>query len=160
MEIEPLRVSDALQGISTLFLDTAPVIYLVEGNPAYLDRVRDIFQHIDSGRISAVTSPVTLAECLVHPLRLGLAALRQDFIDMVVNGTNTTFVNIDQQIGETAARLRAQYTLRLPDALQIAAAISAGCDAFLTNDARHARVTELKVLVIDMLQPDAGTPLP
>lgn len=160
MEIEPVRVSDALQGISTLFLDTAPVIYLVEANPDYLDCVRNIFQHIDSGRISAVTSPVTLAECLVHPLRLGLAALRQDFIDVVVNGTNTTFVHIDQQIGETAARLRAQYNLRLPDSLQMASAIITGCDAFLTNDSQLTRVTELTVLVIDVLQPDVSAPLP
>lgn len=158
MEIEPVRISDALQGISTLFLDTAPVIYLVEGNPVYLERIRQIFQEIDGGRISAVTSPVTLTECLVHPLRLGLAALRQDFIDVVVTGTNTTFVNIDQQIGEMAAQLRAQYNLRLPDALQMAAAISTSCEGFLTNDAQLVRVTELKVLVIDVLQTDTSAP--
>lgn len=152
-----MRVSDALQGISTLFLDTAPVIYLVERNPHYLDRVHSIFQQIDNGRINAVTTPVTLAECLVHPLRLGLAALRQDFIDVVVTGTNTTFVSINQQVGETAARLRAQYNLRLPDALQMGTAIVAGCDAFLTNDAQLARVTELTVLVIDELESDDGS---
>ena len=162
MEIEPVRVSDALQGISTLFLDTAPVIYLVERNPQYLDRVLSIFQQIDNGYINAVTTPVTLAECLVHPLRLGLAALRQDFIDVVVTGANTTFVSIDQQVGETAARLRAQYNLLLPDALQMASAIVTGCDAFLTNDAQLARVTELTVLVIDELEPDddSGAALP
>lgn len=157
-----MRVSDALQGISTLFLDTAPVIYLVERNPHYLDRIRSIFQQIDNRRINAVTTLVTLAECLVHPLRLGLAALRQDFIDVVVTGANTTFVSINQPIGETAARLRAQYNLRLPDALQIGIAIVAGCDAFLTNAAQLARVTELTVLVIDELESDdgSGTALP
>jgi predicted nucleic acid-binding protein len=56
----------------------------------------------------------------------------------------------DQQIGEGgAARRRAKYNLRLPGPLQMAAAISNGCDAFLTNDAQLARVTESKVLVID-----------
>jgi predicted nucleic acid-binding protein len=104
-----------------------------------------------------VTTPVTLAECLVHPLRLGLAALRQDFIDVVVTGASTTFVSLDQQVGETAARLRAQYNLCLPDALQMASAIVTRCDAFLTNDAQLARVTELTVLVIDELEPDDGS---
>jgi predicted nucleic acid-binding protein len=66
----------------------------------------------------------------------------------------------DQQIGEGAARLRAKYNLRLPDALQMAAAISSGCDALLTNDAELARVTESKVLVIDALQPQTNAPLP
>src|SRR5262249_15875108 len=123
-------------------------------NPQYVERVREIFQHIDDGRIAAVTSPVTLAECLVHPLRLGLAEVRQTFIDVVVNGTNTTFVGINQRTGETATRLRAQYTMSLPDALQMAAAIANGCDGFLTNDAQLARVTELNVIVLEDLDPD------
>lgn len=149
-----MRVSEAIQNIATLFLDTAPVIYLVEENPLYLERVRIIFQRIDDGRISAFTTPVTLAECLVHPIRLGLAGLRQDFIDVVVNGTNTTFVGINQQIGEAAASLRARYNLLLPDSLQMAAAIVNKCDGFLTNDGRLAKVAEMKVIVVDDLGPD------
>ena len=97
---------------------------------------------------------MTPAECLVHPIRLGLADLQKDFIDVVVNGTNTTFVGINQQIGEMAASLRAQYNLRLPDSLQMAAAIVNGCDGFLTNDARLVRVAETRVIVVDELEPD------
>jgi hypothetical protein len=78
-----MKISAALQGVALLFLDTAPVIYLVEKNPDYLALVSDIFRRIDDGQVGAVTSPVTLAECLVHPFRLGLSQLRQDFIDVV-----------------------------------------------------------------------------
>ena len=56
-----MKVSDALQGVSRLFLDTAPVIYHLEGNPAYLAVVSQIFTEIDAGAITAVTSPITLA---------------------------------------------------------------------------------------------------
>jgi predicted nucleic acid-binding protein len=93
-----------------------------------------------------------LAECLVHPFRLGLSQLRQDFIDVVAHGAGTTFVNLDQLIGETAGRLRAQYNLRLPDSLQIATAITSGCEAFLTNDSQLKRVIELQILVLDDLE--------
>ncbi|MGH9801827.1 MAG: type II toxin-antitoxin system VapC family toxin [Blastocatellia bacterium] len=147
-----MKISSALQNVSGLFLDTAPVIYLIEKNPAYFDRVEAIFGRIDNGQVNAVTSPVTLAECLVQPIRQGLTQLQQDFIDVVVNGSNTSFVLLDQQTGEIAAQLRAQYKLRLPDALQLAAALNHGCDAFLTNDAQLKRVTELQILVIDDLQ--------
>ncbi len=147
-----MKISDALTGVAMLFLDTAPVIYQVEKNPAYFDRVAAIFQAIDAGQLSAMTSPITLAECLVHPLRLGLAIVQQAFVDVVVHGANTTFVDISQQIGEMAAKLRADYNLQLPDALQMAAAITHGCDAFLTNDAQLKRVIELQVLVIDELE--------
>ena len=42
--------------------------------------------------------------------------------------------------------------MRLPDALQLAVAIEQGCEAFLTNDRRLARLTELRVLVLDDLE--------
>jgi predicted nucleic acid-binding protein len=45
--------------------------------------------------------------------------------------------------------LRARYPVRTPDALQIAAALSNGCQAFLTNDKRLKPVSELKILVLD-----------
>jgi predicted nucleic acid-binding protein len=147
-----MKISIALQNVTRLFLDTAPIIYLIEKNPSYFDRVEAIFERIDNGQIKAVTSPVTLAECLVQPIRQGLTQLQQDFIDAVVSGPNTSFVRLDQQTGEIAAQLRARYNLRLPDALQIAAALGNSCDAFLTNDAQLKRVTELQILVIDDLQ--------
>jgi hypothetical protein len=37
------------------------------------------------------------------------------------------------------------------DAFPIAAALAAGCDAFLTNDAALKRVSELRVLVLEEL---------
>ncbi len=40
---------------------------------------------------------------------------------------------------------------QLPDAFQVAVALAADCDAFLTNDATFRRVAELRVLVLDDL---------
>jgi predicted nucleic acid-binding protein len=42
--------------------------------------------------------------------------------------------------------------MRLPDALQIAAALVHRCEAFVTNDRRLGRVEELRVLVLDDLE--------
>jgi predicted nucleic acid-binding protein len=39
----------------------------------------------------------------------------------------------------------------LPDALQIAAVLSAGCEAFLTNDKKLKQTAELRVIVLDDL---------
>ena len=149
-----MKISDALAGVSRLFLDTAPVIYQIEKNPVCFDRVAAIFQAIDAGKLGAVTSPVTLAECLVHPFRLGLSSVQQAFIDVIVSGANTTFAEINQEASVRAAKLRADYNLRLIDALQIATAVTHGCSSFLTNDLQLKRVTELKVLVIDELEAD------
>ena len=59
------------------------------------------------------------------------------------------FAGIDQTLALQAAQIRARYNLQLPDAFQIAVALAAGCEAFLTNDVIFRRVTELQVLVLD-----------
>jgi predicted nucleic acid-binding protein len=55
---------------------------------------------------------------------------------------------IDIEVAEGAARLRALHRLKTPDALQIAVACQAGCEAFLTNDRTLRRVTDINVLVL------------
>jgi predicted nucleic acid-binding protein len=113
-----------------------------------LRRILTVFQRIDKGLVKAVTSPVTLAECLIHPYRRGLINLQKDFTDLIVNGRNTTFMAIDHIISQKAAQLRASYNLTLVDAFQVATATSAGCDTFLTNDRDIKQVTEIEVLVL------------
>jgi predicted nucleic acid-binding protein len=144
-----VSIAEHLQGVSKLFLDTAPVIYFVERNPQYLPYVRVVFEHIRDRLLTAVTSPVTLAECLVRPYRLGQTELQQEFIDLMTGIEGIEFVEIDQTLALQAAQIRARYNLQLPDAFQIAVALAAGCEAFLTNDVIFRRVTELQVLVLD-----------
>ncbi|QHG21220.1 PIN domain-containing protein [Nostoc sp. ATCC 53789] len=144
-----MRISDALAGVSSLFLDTAPVIYFVERNPQFVDLVDPIFDRLEAD-ITAVVSGITLSECLVGAIRLGLVDLEQAFVD-VLQQDEVVFVEINVAIAREAARIRVRYNLQLPDALQVAAAIIAGCEAFLTNDTALKRVTELRVLVVGEL---------
>jgi predicted nucleic acid-binding protein len=146
-----MTINEALQGVTRLFLDTAPVIYFVEKNPHYLERVQPVFAQIDTGKLTAVTSPVTLAECLVAPMRLGLASLQQDFADLMLSGVNTLFVSIGEEAAGYAADLRVRYNLTLPDAFQAAVALTAGCDGLLTNDSTLNRITDLRVIVLEDL---------
>lgn len=142
-------IEDSLQGVTRLFLDTAPIVYYVEPNPTYFDRVRLIFDQIETGVLTAVTSPITLAECLIHPYRLGLSQLQQDFFNVIVSTENTVFQPVDAQVGRQAAMLRATYNLTLTDALQVATALVANCEAFLTNDLTLRRVIELRIVVLE-----------
>jgi predicted nucleic acid-binding protein len=57
-------------------------------------------------------------------------------------------LGLDLESAERAARLRATHRLKTPDALQVAVASQAGCEAFLTNDRALRRVTEINVLVL------------
>ncbi len=146
-----MTVDDALQGGTKLGLDTAPFIYLVENNPAYVAVVEKIFRRIDAGAVQGFSSIITLAEVLIHPKQLGDAALETQYRNILLSGRNFTLLSLDTLLADASADLRARYRLRLADSLQIAATLSAGCEAFLTNDRGLKRVTELRILVVDEL---------
>lgn len=84
-----MKIEDSLKNVRRLFLDTAPIIYFVEQNPDFFPQAEVIFNHIDRGRVTAVTSPITLAECLIFPIRDQNNNLRQAFINRIVHGVHT-----------------------------------------------------------------------
>lgn len=145
------RIDDLLAGITRLGLDTAPIIYLVEANAHYDARVRAAFKHIAEGRSLGITSVITLAEALIHPLRAGDHQLEREYVNLLLRTPNIRIRSVGPDVVRRAAELRARYGIRLPDALQVATALRGRCQAFLTNDAHLRRVTELNVLVLDEL---------
>ena len=149
------KLDEALAGITALGFDTAPLIYFVERHPAYVDMIREVLRRVDSGVITGYSSVVTLTEVLTQPKRVGNTTVENEYRDLLLHSRNFGLILIDASIAERAADLRARYSLRTPDALQIAAALAAGCEAFLTNDPPLKRVTELRVLVLDELKDPA-----
>ncbi|MFA0760008.1 MAG: hypothetical protein HZLCBSQH_000093 [Candidatus Fervidibacterota bacterium] len=147
-----MRLDEALQGVVKLALDTPPVIYFVKTHAQYDALVTEVFQRTNEGWIIGVTSVITVTEVLVLPLKQGNTALASEYWDLLTNSANMQLISIDPETAKVAADLRARYNLRTPDALQLAAAIRAGCGAFLTNDATLKKVTELKVLVLSEFQ--------
>jgi predicted nucleic acid-binding protein len=144
-------------------LDTAPLIYYLEEHPTYLPLVDPFFDALARGDLYAVTSTVTLIEVLTQPLRHGDATLAAQYRSLLVNNQGIGLRAVSVTIAEGAARLRATYTLRTPDAVQLATALDAGARAFLTNDARLAAIPDLRVLVLDQVgtpvaPPDRGDP--
>jgi predicted nucleic acid-binding protein len=146
-----IKLDEALQGITLLGLDSAPLIYFVERHPVYLLLMREIIRRIDSGLVSGNSSVITLTEVLVQPKKLGRTDIENEYHDLLYHSQNFDLLHITPAIAEQAADLRSRYPIRTPDALQIAAALSVGCQAFLTNDKRLKSVSELKILVLDDL---------
>ena len=66
-----MKIEDALRGVSSVVLDTAPAIYYLEKNPLFGPVMDRFFQILRAQQITLVTSPVTLAECLMLPIRQG-----------------------------------------------------------------------------------------
>ena len=143
-----LKLMDALRGVSRLGFDTAPLIYFVERHPDYIDVAREVFRQVDVGTIEGVTGMISLAEVLVVPKRLNNKILEEAYHDVLLTSRNFTTVEIDVGIADRAADLRTRYKVKLPDALQVAAALEAGCEAFLTNDEALSAITDLRIIVM------------
>jgi predicted nucleic acid-binding protein len=116
-------------------LDTALFIYYIEENEAFLPLVAPIFEDVASGRREVVTSSLTLLEVLVVPYRAGNLDLAVRYEAYLSQSRGVHMVEIGRPQLRMAAQLRARRpSMRTPDALQIAAALSVGCGCFVTND--------------------------
>ena len=134
-------------GRGPIALDTVAFIYLIEEHPRFLPVVEPVFTAIDAGRLSAVTSSLTLLEVLVVPYRGGDRGLADRYEQILSHGRGLDLREIDRAQLRAAAHLRATHReLRSPDAIQIAAALAAGCATFLTNDRDLPSIPGLTVL--------------
>jgi predicted nucleic acid-binding protein len=140
---------DRLSG-KTVVIDSAPLIYFMERHPSFFEPVRPFFEALGRGDFKGLTSAVTIAEVLAHPLRhgrLGLADIYREFFAQYL-----PIIPVTAEIAELAAKLRADHNLRTPDAIQAATAIKQGQAVFFTNDARLGRLNQLEVLVLSDLK--------
>jgi predicted nucleic acid-binding protein len=143
-----LGLVDELRG-SKVSLDTAPIIYFIEKHHKYLSILQPVFIEIDAGNIEAITSTITLLEVLIHPFRAGNEILAQKYRDILLYSDGLNTFEIFHEVSEASARLRAKYSIKTPDAIQIAMGILYGADKFLTNDPDLRKVSEIQVLILD-----------
>ena len=132
-----------------LALDTSVFIYFVERHPRYHDVCSPVFEGLESGSIRAATSTSTLLEILVQPYRKKLDDLVLKSFALLSTYPNLKWIDLDVDIADTAARLRADHRLKTPDAIQAATAICSGSTGFLCNDAVFKRVKGFDTLLLD-----------
>ena len=133
-------------GPGTLAVDTAIVIYVIEEHPRYLPLVLPLFEEADAGKRDLVTSALTLLEVLVVPYRDGAIRLAEQYELLLTNSRGVRVIDITRDQLRAAAQLRAATGMKTPDALQMAAAIGAGCKTFLTNDRGLPAVPGLRIV--------------
>ena len=127
-------------------LDTAPFIYFIEQHPRFGPLVRRLLDDADRGLCRVVTSAVTLLEVLVVPYRTGDVTLAERYEALLTRSRGLRLVGLDRAQLKTAAQIRAAYRARTPDALQLAAALTSRCTAFVTNDRAMPAVPGLRIL--------------
>lgn len=133
-----------------VFFDASALIYLLEGRPPFVDRVREALSRIAQQHpgVGSAVSRLTWLECRVGPLRTGDTGALQLF-DAFFARPDLVWVELDRTVVELATAIRVQHGLRTPDALQAACCLQLGADhVLLTGDAAFQRVRGLQVAVL------------
>ncbi len=127
-----------------IYLDASPIIYWVEKVAAYHPLVD---ARIKQPGVVLVSSHLALLECLVLPVRMGQAGLKQDYDDFFAEQISE-LIPFVEAVFRKAADIRAQHNFRTADALHLAAALASASDVFLTNDAKLQTFPDIAVAVV------------
>jgi len=119
-----------------LYLDANFFIYVLEESEPWTRPARSVSQALDRGECAAVTSELSLAECLVKPMASRRTEFIETYLAMLRDHRSISLVPITRDLLIDAARLRALSRIKLPDAIHAATALQSGCASFLTNDDR------------------------
>lgn len=134
---------ESLEEGALVLADTAPIIYVLEAHAQFAARFSPLFARHAAGTLQLAVSTVTLSEVLAGPLGAGEEALARRYRAML---ESWRVVDLTADIAEQAARMRAQYRLKLPDAVQLATALAINAEALVTHDRAFGKVRGLRIL--------------
>lgn len=140
--MEPVNL-ESLPEDALLMVDSAPIIYMLEGHPAFMPRFRPLFDAHAAGRLRFAVTTLAIAEVLTGPLKAGDEALARRYRAILDSWGP---VALDGAIAESAARLRASFKLKLADAVQAASALAVDAAALVTHDRDFSRVRSLRII--------------
>ncbi|GAA1246212.1 putative nucleic acid-binding protein [Microbacterium phyllosphaerae] len=126
-----------------IYLDSCILIYALEDSGPRGDAVRRALAAVDS---PVASSPLALQECLVGPLRDRNVEVRDRYLALF---DRIEIVDLDVAVFVRAAELRADFRLKTPDAVHLAAAQLSECTELWTNDKRLA--TASRGLAVDVI---------
>lgn len=124
---------EELQDGTVAYVDANILIEFVEQRN---ERLLGVVARARAGRISLVTSELTLAEVIVVPIRDGALALLAQYRDLFSQPEPIDCVSITRAVLERSGEIRAADGGKLADAIHLATAEIAGCEVFLSSDRR------------------------
>ena len=139
----------SLEGLpenALLLVDSAPIIFVLEGHPEFAAAFAPVFEAHERGLVRFAVTTVTLAEVLTGPLSKGDEVLVEKYRATL---RSWFVVDLDAETAESAARLRGALKLKLADAVQAASALAIGADALVTHDRDFSSLRDLRVIGVE-----------
>jgi predicted nucleic acid-binding protein len=129
-----------------VFVDSNIIIYYLEKNERFFPAVLPYFEKCQKKELILFTSSLSFLEVLVPVVSINNRGLEAKYGYLFKNFLKV--VDIDLNIAKIGAYIKGKYSIKTPDALQIACASSASCDEFLTADTGIDKINEIKIKII------------
>ena len=144
------RFQNKLLRAKKVGLDSMIFLYHFADHKKYAPLTELLFTLLEEDKIQAVTSMVTISEVFVRAEEKHDSHTIDSYEAFFRNAPHLEILPIDWHIARLGSMLRASYkTLRLPDALQIAATLMHEFPLFITNDKSLSQVKEVEVVLLD-----------
>jgi predicted nucleic acid-binding protein len=132
-----------------LFLDACAIIYLIESYQQQGQQTRRLVTEEVRNSGQLVVSSLSLLECRILPLRNKNTELLAKYHQFFTS-PHIQLVQLTNDIIDIATDIRVRYSnsLRTPDALQLACALKANTDKFLTGDKKLSILQEIQVIIV------------
>ncbi len=121
--VDRSRLVAQLRDLGTVTLDTSVLIYHLEDIKPYSELTEEIFGTIAGGTVQAILSTITVAELLVKPFQSGDVERVELCERFLLSFPHADLAAPDDRIAREAARIRATYRVRTPDAIFLATAL-------------------------------------
>jgi predicted nucleic acid-binding protein len=138
-----------MESIMKLFLDACSIIYLLESHQQQGQETRLLITQALQNKTQLIVSRLSLLECRVLPLKEKNTSLLESY-NRFFQLPSVQIIELTADVINIATDIRANYSqsLRTPDALQLACALSANADQFLTGDKKLSFIQEIDVIVV------------
>ena len=142
-----MGITEEIRSHNRIMCDNAPVIYFIEEHKTFGRIVDDFFKFTaENSNVTVFSSVITLSEVLTLPLKEGRTDIVSKYREFLTGSRNFMLYSIDTVIAEKAAEIRAHYSIKTPDAIQLAVGIENSATLFITNDEGLKKVKEIKVV--------------
>ena len=135
-----------MNGVNKIFIDTNILIYFLDENPLYFEKVRVFFEKCVLNNVQIWLSTISITEYLIW-------VYKDKKSDMVffnfIDELWIEVVDVNKNVAKLSAKIRSRNNEKLPDIINISAAINAWYEYFLTNDQNLKSIIDINIINID-----------
>lgn len=140
---------DLLEGARRVHVDARVICHYLMADPRFLELTRVLFRGLRTGTIRGQTSALSFYQLFSEIYRRDAAAQADEVAKLLTIYPGLVIVSVTAEVALQAAEVRAQLGGRTERAVQIASALGADADVYLTEGSGLRRIAQMNVVNLE-----------